>query len=79
MTRFKGKNKVKWYSSIEHPPTETGYYLVCYDNRLPKHSRYSIEQWLQSENDWNIETRNAANIAYWAYLPDPPEGFIEEW
>lgn len=79
MTRFKGKNKVKWYSITEQTPTDTGYYLVCYDNSLPTHSRYSIAQWLHSENDWSFTTQNKAHISYWTHLPDPPEGFFEEW
>lgn len=78
MTRFKGKNKVKWYSITEQTPTDTGYYLVCYDNSLPTHSRYAIAQWLHSENDWSITTQNKDNISHWAFLPNPPEGFIEE-
>ena len=77
MTRFKGKSKVKWHTAIEQPPTDTGYYLVCLDNYYPRHSRYSIEQWLQGEQRWN--TQHESNITYWAYLPDLPDGFTEEW
>jgi hypothetical protein len=78
MTRFHGKNKIKWFCVTEQTPTETGYYFVCHDNSLPAHSRYSIEQWLHSENDWNPATHNKSAITHWAYLPDLPDGFNDE-
>ena len=79
MTRFQGKYIIDWTAVEEQQPTESGYYFVCYNNSVPKHSRYSIEMWLNSENNWVQGTRNRDSIEYWAYLPDLPEGFKEEW
>lgn len=79
MTRFQGHYKIDWTAVDAQLPTETGYYFVCYNNSVPKHSRYSIELWIKSENDWAQGTKNRDNIVYWAYLPDLPEGFNEEW
>ena len=31
------------------------------------------------EISWIQGTRNRDSIEYWAYLPDLPEGFNEEW
>lgn len=79
MTRFQGHYKIDWTAIEERQPPESGYYFVCYNNSVSKHSRYSIEMWLKSENNWVQGTRNRESIEYWAYLPDLPEGFNEEW
>jgi len=34
---------------------------------------------IASGNDWIQGTRNRDSIEYWAYLPNLPEGFNEEW
>ncbi len=79
MTRFQGHYKIDWISIKEQQPKETGYYFCCHSNKLPSGSRYSIELWIASGNDWIQGTRNRDSIEYWAYLPDLPEGFNEEW
>lgn len=78
MTRFPGHNKMAW-NPIEQPPAETGYYFCCHSNKLPSNNRYSIELWISSQNDWAQGTHNSDSIDYWAYLPDLPDGFVEEW